>query len=262
MSVNINSFCNLKNAEPIDAFIAIHEAGHCQSQWEYGYVLDFVTIIPGQRKDGHLYSGIAGAYHSGFKGVSSTIPSDDLSARTIFPLFAGRAATDCLLREANFEKSFQDDFRHIDRILGKPDQLQNKILSWHANTKEPSAEKFYNEFKEDIFKKVKSKKSRRAILALANELVKKRILSGAQSAKILEHAYGKPLPKLALPASEHVKSNPSGPKTYGELLASINATVSLLKRYIDNLRDSGTEIENKKMDELADQLTLLKLITM
>ena len=255
-------FTNLKSANPIDQYIAIHEGVHRFKQWKYGYVLDFVSIIPGQREDGFLYSGIARANHPEHKGGPSIMISDDLSARTLFPLLAGRAGTDYFLPEFNFKKSYQDDFRHVDRILRRPDRLQNKILSWHANTKKPTAEKFYAEFKEEIFKKIKSKRSRRAILALASELIKTKILSGAESARILEEAYGNPLPKLALPVSEHATFNPSGPKTYSELLNSINATVSLLRRYIDNLRDSGTEIENKKMDGLADQLTLLKLITM
>lgn len=246
-------------------FTAIHEAkGHALLDWIFGNVLLSITVVPRRLPgevpcEGRVRSRRFG--NSGAVGKASIIPSDALNPASIFPLLAGRAATDFFLPNISSEGTYAEDWSDVESLLAV-DADSREILNWRLQNPNGTVEEFYQAFKNNIFNFYRSKKARRAAEALSNELMKRGTLSGRAAVTILEKAWGKPLPPRAIPAEKHGSLTDEGPQNFTDLVYSIQAHVDLLRKYVNHVRDSGSEHENLIMDELGNQLTLLKLITL
>lgn len=241
-------------------FKAVHEAGHALFSWYFGFILRYVSIIPGTLSDSTPFGGIC-EYHldQSFSDFHNALFSEQI----VFKLMAGRAATDVFFPNHAPGNGHKKDFADIVKLKSQSD-LFIKMHQWKVNNPGADVEIFYNEFKEPLLKILKSRPGRRAVKNLSEQLLIHGKLSGREAAGILETSWGKPLPPHARPAEEHQTfALTTRPKTYNDLLNHIAILVKMARADVMDFydQDENTKSQNREIERINNLLLEIQVKT-
>lgn len=220
----------------LENFKAVHESGHALVAWFFGLTLMDVTIQPGRLKDGTEFSGFSKAIFPESERVES-VNHRMFTVPRIYWLLAGRVATDLLIPCIPPGSGHAHDFETI-KNLNRLDQVTIKMHEWQMKNPKADGEAFYQKFKEPVLKIINSKRGRRSIAALSRALVEARQLSGKEAARIISKAWGKPLPRWALPTEQHFSIVKEGPQSFNDLMSKILIYAQILKKELFPFYDS------------------------
>ena len=221
---------------------AYHESGHRYLEWTISARCNTVSIMSGKTKNGGNYTGIS----------KSLMSSHNLfNAPMVYHAISGRAAVEACLPKADQDFVYNTDFKELSELYALDDEtiLMHKWRKRHSTF---NPEKFYERFKTPLIKQFRSRRTRRAIKALADALLKYGTLSGRESIKILEKAYGKPYPPGALPASLHSEITDGPPKSFNDCIASVNILANAIREYIMPLRND--ERNDEKQNAILERI--------
>lgn len=235
------------------SFPTDHETGHHIIAWCMGCKLGKISIQPG----------------NGFFGVSQTyIPEAEsfhvnmFTAERVLEMMAGRAATEVFCPDVDHPKSYGRDFSIIKNLNGNSETFI-KMNQWRVKHSEGDIEKFYQAFKQPIIDILKSKQGKRAFKALSKELQKSGYLSGRESARILETAWGHPLPPLAVPSEQHPSLDNHIPaKNFNDFLHQMAVFERIFRKditeWINN--DANTPKQDKIVEQLSGAFNFIKIL--
>ena len=241
-------------------FKAVHEAGHALISWFFGFILRYVSIIPGTLSDSTPFGGIC---ESHFDQSFSDFHNALFSEQIVLKLFAGRAATDVFFPRRAPGNGHEKDFADIANLKSQSD-LFIEMHKWRVNNPGADIEIFYNEFKEPLLKILKSRPGRRAVKKLAEQLLIYGKLSGREAAGLLETSWGEPLPQHARPAEEHETFKlTTRPKTYHDLLNYIAILIKMARADVMNFydQDENTKRQNSELKRINNLLLELTILT-
>jgi len=227
--------------------IAIHEAGHALIAWYYGFRLDKVTLSPSPGK--YLGACFASCGRVDFAGMPLT-----LSAHSVYVKFAGRIATE--LYCPGHEGGYDLDFNDVVAMMPE----DRETLKMHSfDCRKGSIEDFFHRFNGPAVRILKSKKGKKALMALTSELVKSGTLSGAAVADIFEKNWGKPLPRKAIPVDGHLAVLNQRPKSYTGLMQELVSLTQLMQHDIDSLKWQLNDDDWGKLHKIKLYLSFLEI---
>lgn len=244
----------MKSEKQKAMFSAYHEAGHHCLAWYYGCKLGKISIQPG----------------NGFFGTSQTyIPENRdsfhaniFTPQRVFELIAGRAASEVFCPDVEQENSYKRDFSIIKNLNGDSEMML-KMNTWRVDNPAGDMESFYQEFKQPIIDILQSEQGKRAIQALAKALQKAGYLSGRESARIMETAWGVPLPPFALPSDQHPSLDGYTPaKTFNDFLFQMSLFENLLRKEVSEWigNDELTPKEQRIAEDFSAGVNHLRMV--
>lgn len=241
-----------------EEFYSVHEAGHALAWWYHGLTLLLVSIAPDPLENDANFGGVCKCF---FNSKVEPATHRMLTAEYAYGVIAGRVATEVLCPQVPPGVGHANDFQHIKNLRA----LDSDVLSMHAwRLKHPDADpdQFYADFKTPVLNILKSKRGKRALLALSKALLKYRKLSGREAARILEEAWGYPLPPFAVPSEQHSSLVSDGPKSFNDLMRQILLYAEILKKDILPLRDSdkNTTYQNNIVEKILEELLLVQIL--
>jgi len=255
MAVN-NSLSNVG----INEFTTFHELGHCVIWWAFGLILLLVSVVRGKDANGIEYGGICKSYFQDCSKAES-VTHRMFTAQYVYGLFAGRAATEALCPEIPPGHGHANDFEQIKNLRAL-DADVIKMHQWRINNPDADTEAFYQAFKTPVLNIIKSKRGKRAILALSQALSKHGQLSGREAARILEESWGDPLPKWVIPFEQHGSMVESGPQSFNDLMNKTLIYVGMLKKDVAPLRDSekNTPAQNDILERISEGIAMIQFL--
>jgi len=215
--------------------VAKHEASHCLVGWFYGLRVDKVVVCYDPLKDGR-------------QGCCSATQGNELKdAAWVYYVIAGAVLDNSCGDGRGDAELIRDSFR-----------LSKDVLKMHGFFKQnPKAdiEDFFQEFKNPVLKILNSRKGKASIKALSDELLKYSILPGQTAVKILEKAWGLPLPEMAMPADQHGKAFTNKINSYDDLICRI-------RFYLDAANTDIKAFDTSLLPDQERQIEDLKILFM
>jgi len=126
----------------------------------------------------------------------------------------------------------------------------------HPNT---DIDAFYQRFKKRVLRILQSKKGKQALDSLTAKLIQTGLLSGCQAVAIIERAWGRPLPKRALPSSQHGDLFIGGPQNYFDLIRELAVCANVMDSDIESLRGRLSDTDNDRIEMIKQSLLGLRL---
>lgn len=242
---------------------AAHEAGHAIVYWNTGMIIKGLSLLPGEHPDGTKCDGIIRVeYHDEVKEGCASISPKLFTIPQALGLMAGRAATELFYTDTP-PISYRHDFKSLEGLLSFDKELVS-MADWRDRNPTASVEDFYQQFKPLIFRVIKSKRGKRCVKALTAALLKYRQLSGNSVVKILEKAWGTPLPPHALPADQHQSIAPKWeePQCFADAMNKVLVYMGLLKKELLPWRDSeeNTPLQNEVIQRISDNILQIQFI--
>lgn len=242
--------------------VANHEAHHAIMYWYGGMILKGLSILPGIHPDGTELDGNIKIELPEAGGECGSISHKLFTVSHALGLMAGRAGTELFCPDIP-PISYQHDFKTLESLLSFDEELAS-MANWRVRNPTATSEDFYQQFKPLIFRVLKSRRGKRCIKALTAALLKHRQLSGRSVVKILEEAWGKPLPSHVLPADQHLPIAPKWeePQCFADAMNEILVYMSMLKKKILPFRDSeeNTPLQNETIQRIADNILQIQFL--
>ena len=206
------------------AFTAIHESSHHLLAWLNGCKLGKISIQSREDYEGVSESFISESRKSFHGGMFTP-------ARAL-ELMAGRAGTEVFCPDIDPAGTYRNDFENVNDLNGNS-EIFVAMNQWRLDHPDGDVENFYQAFKAPIIDILQSEQGKRAIRALAKGLSKAGYLSGRESARILETAWGAPLPPLALPSESHPSLDVYTPAAdFNDFLFQMSIFAKLLRKEV------------------------------
>lgn len=216
--------------------VAVHEAGHAVTAWAFGFRLETVTL-PGDPLKGR-------GPHCLFHGGGEVTP-EGIRGRIAANL-GGRVATEAFLNDPRGGgEDLRETFEAMKALFTDP--LTGDLFRFFHDP-EPDPEAFFRQFSGEARAFMEDPRSRRAVEALAGILERRGTMNGFEAARILEMAWGDPLPEKAKPAAEHLRVD--GTMTFEGLVEKCKAYLGLVFRELAKGQGEFTEEENGRVDKL------------
>jgi|GEM_PF-5164943 len=224
-----------------------HEAGHCFFAWATGQKIETVTL-PGDPLKGR---GPHCRYH-GSGPVTPEAIRDKISAS-----LAGRVATELFFDDSRGGSvDLAETFREAQTLLQSP--FTGELFRFFRDP-EPDPEAFFRQFSGEVRAFMEDPRSRRAVEALAKIIERRGSVNGFEAVRILETAFGDPLPEKAKPAADHFRLDET--MTLDGLMAKCRAYLELVFRELAKGQGEFSDEENETVDELKARIMNL-LLTM
>jgi hypothetical protein len=177
-------------------------------------------------------------------------------------LMAGRAGTEVFCPDIDPAGTYRNDFENVNDLNGNS-EIFIAMNQWRLDHPEGDVEGFYHAFKQPIIDVLQSKQGKRALRALVKALSKARYLSGRESARILETAWGDPLPPLALPSDQHPSLDVyTPPKNFNDFLYQMDIYEQLLRKEIMQWvnEESNSPAQNKIAEDLSIGVNTIRVV--
>jgi len=227
--------------------IAIHEAGHAFLAWANGFTLESVTL-PGDPLRGR-------GPHCLFHGGGRVTP-EGIRGRIAASL-GGRVATETLFNDSRGGgPDLRETFGEMKALFQDP--FTGELFCFFQDP-EPDPEAFFRQFSGEVRAFMEDPRSRRAVEALAEILERRGSVNGFEAVRILETAFGDPLPEKAKPAADHFRLDET--ITLDGLMTKCRAYLGLVFRELAKGQGEFSEEENETVDELKARIMNL-LLTM
>jgi len=231
-------------AFPVE-LIAFHESGHAVTAWASGFRLQAVTL-PG---DPLKNPGPHCLFHGG-----GPVTPEGIRGRIAANL-SGRVATETFLEDSRGGgEDLRETFQEMQTFFRDPPMGE---LFHFFQDQEPDPEAFFRQFSGEARAFMEDPRARRAVFALAEILKRRGSLNGFEAVRILEAAWGDPLPEKAIPAGGHFRLDET--MTLEGLMTKCKAHLGLVFRELANGQGEFTEAENETVDELKARVLNLLL---
>jgi hypothetical protein len=234
---------------------AIHEAGHRFIQWSVSAKCNDVSVMSGKTKySGKMYSGMANALMS---------DSNQFNAPMVYIMISGRAAVEAIMPKIDQGNGHRVDFKELSNLYSLDDETI-QMHKWRKKHPKFNPEEFYQRFKNPLIKQFRSRRGRKAIKALSDVLLKYGKISGRESVKILQEAYGKPYPPGALPASRHGEITEEPPKCFPDCIATVNILTNAIRETVMPLRndEKNSKKQNEILERIYNKLLFLNILSL
>jgi hypothetical protein len=172
---------------------------------------------------------------------------------------AGKCSTDLFCPGSESDRGHIPDFIEAWR-KARPDHETVLLLRWLDENPGSDPDDLYSYMKPQIESVLTSRQGRRAIKALAKELLRVGAVSGQRAAGVLAKAWGAPLPEKALPVSKHLALTAGRPTSFDDLIRAAKQYTALMTADVRALRDSCTDEENEHLDSVWAHLVHLGLL--
>lgn len=244
----------MKSEKQKAMFSAYHEAGHHLLAWLHGCKLGKLSIQGSEDCEGVAQSYISEDRKSFHGGM--------LTPARALELMAGRCATEIFCPDVDVAGTYRHDFQTV-KNLNCDSKIFLEMNQWRVDHPAGDIEDFYRTFKAPIVEIIQSKQGKRAIQALAKALRKAGYLSGREAARILEAAWGSPLPPLALPSDQHPSLDPYLPaKNFNDFIYQMSVFEKLFRKdimhWINN--DANTPEQDKIVEQLSGAFNFIKIL--